>query len=118
MISKLRLFIFSLLAVAIFSCGGDNSASEGETVGKNSNVAPGLASSSDTGSSDNRDNIFRLNFSDPPTFDPALVTDSTSLIYLEGSKIMWDDDLNGSAFTIDNPNATSSCGCGTSFSVN
>jgi len=78
MISKLRLFIFSLLAVAIFSCGGDNSASEGETVGKNSNVAPGLASSSDTGSSDNRDNIFRLNFSDPPTFDPALVTDTTS----------------------------------------
>ncbi|MBC78703.1 MAG: ABC transporter substrate-binding protein [Chloroflexi bacterium] len=78
MISKLRLFIFSLLAVAIFSCGGDNSASEGEAVGKNSNVAPGLASSSDTGSSDNRDNIFRLNFSDPPTFDPALVTDTTS----------------------------------------
>ena len=50
--------------------------------------------------------------------NPTLVTDSTSLVYLEGSKIMWNDDLNGSAFTIDNPNATSSCGCGTSFSVN
>ncbi|MBK90768.1 MAG: ABC transporter substrate-binding protein [Chloroflexi bacterium] len=78
MISKLRLFIFSLLAVVIFSCGGDNSATGGETVGKSSNVAPGLESSSDTGSSNNRDNIFRLNFSDPPTFDPALVTDTTS----------------------------------------
>ena len=78
MISKLRLFIFSLLAVIIFSCGGDNSASEEESIGKNSNVAPGLSSSSDTGSSNNRDNIFRLNFSDPPTFDPALVTDTTS----------------------------------------
>ena len=78
MISKLRLFIFSLLAVVIFSCGGDNSSTGGETVGKSSNVAPGLESSSDTGSSNNRDNIFRLNFSDPPTFDPALVTDTTS----------------------------------------
>ena len=48
---------------------------------------------------------------------PTLVTDDTSMIYLEGSKITWIENLNGAAFTIDNPNATSSCGCGTSFSV-
>jgi len=78
MISKLRLFIFSLLAVFLLSCGADNANSDVETVGKNSNVAPGLASSSESNSESKRDNIFRLNFSDPPTFDPALVTDTTS----------------------------------------
>ena len=48
---------------------------------------------------------------------PALVTDTISLNYLTGSKITWKEDLSGASFTIDNPNATSSCGCGTSFSV-
>ncbi len=48
---------------------------------------------------------------------PTLVTDNTSIIYLNGSKITWEENLNGASFTIDNPNATSSCGCGTSFSV-
>ena len=48
---------------------------------------------------------------------PAVVTDNTSIIYLSGSKISWNEDLNGASFNIDNPNATASCGCGTSFSV-
>ena len=48
---------------------------------------------------------------------PALVTDTISLNYLTGSKITWKEDLSGASFSIDNPNATSSCGCGTSFSV-
>jgi iron-sulfur cluster assembly protein len=48
---------------------------------------------------------------------PALVTDTISLNYLTGSEINWKEDLSGASFTIDNPNATSSCGCGTSFSV-
>ena len=48
---------------------------------------------------------------------PALVTDTISLNYLTGSEITWKEDLSGASFTIDNPNATSSCGCGTSFSV-
>ncbi|MBH87598.1 MAG: iron-sulfur cluster assembly accessory protein [Pelagibacterales bacterium] len=48
---------------------------------------------------------------------PALVTDNVSLTYLAGSEINWKEDLSGASFTIDNPNATSSCGCGTSFSV-
>ena len=78
MISKIKLSFFSLLLVAIFSCGSDSAVSETESIGKNSNVAPGLANSSESESSAKRDNIFRLNFSDPPTFDPALVTDTTS----------------------------------------
>ena len=49
--------------------------------------------------------------------NPALVTDQASMNYLTGSKVHWKEDLSGAAFVIDNPNATSSCGCGTSFSV-
>jgi iron-sulfur cluster assembly accessory protein len=49
--------------------------------------------------------------------DPTLVTDSTSFNYLTGSQITWKEDLSNASFSIDNPNATSSCGCGTSFSV-
>lgn len=76
MITKFKLILFSLLMLIILSCGGNDS--NVETIGKNSNVAPGLASSSEDNTSKTRDNIFRLNFSDPPTFDPALVTDTTS----------------------------------------
>ena len=37
--------------------------------------------------------------------------------YLDGSTIEFADELIGKSFKINNPNATSSCGCGTSFSV-
>ena len=46
----------------------------------------------------------------------ALV-DSVSLPFLRGSVIDFVDDLMGQAFRIANPNATASCGCGTSFSI-
>lgn len=46
-----------------------------------------------------------------------LVIDDISLQYLEGSTIDYKKDFGGSYFHIDNPNASSSCGCGTSFSV-
>ena len=36
---------------------------------------------------------------------------------LAGAEIDFSDDLMGQAFKVNNPNATSSCGCGTSFSV-
>lgn len=47
----------------------------------------------------------------------TVLIDSVSVMYLEGSQIDFVDDLIGSAFKIVNPNATASCGCGTSFSV-
>ncbi len=47
----------------------------------------------------------------------ALLIDSISLMYLSGSQIDFVDDLIGASFQINNPNATSSCGCGTSFSL-
>ena len=47
----------------------------------------------------------------------TVLIDSTSLVYLSGSEIDFVDDLIGQSFKIKNPNATSSCGCGTSFSI-
>ncbi len=47
----------------------------------------------------------------------TIVTDNISLLYLAGSQIDYKEDLVGSAFSITNPNAKSSCSCGTSFSV-
>ncbi len=47
----------------------------------------------------------------------TVVIDPVSLQYLAGSKIDYADELIGAAFKIDNPNATASCGCGTSFSL-
>ncbi|MDZ4769114.1 MAG: iron-sulfur cluster assembly accessory protein [Chloroflexota bacterium] len=44
-----------------------------------------------------------------------LVIDPTSLMYLEGASIDYVDSLMGGGFRIENPNAVSSCGCGTSF---
>ena len=46
-----------------------------------------------------------------------LVVDAMSMQYLEGAKIDYKEDLNGSSFTIKNPNAQTTCGCGSSFSI-
>jgi iron-sulfur cluster insertion protein len=46
-----------------------------------------------------------------------LVIDETSLGFLQGARIDFIDDLMGQSFRIENPNAVSSCGCGTSFSI-
>ena len=46
-----------------------------------------------------------------------VLIDSVSLLYMAGSEIDYVDDLIGASFQIRNPNATASCGCGTSFSV-
>lgn len=47
----------------------------------------------------------------------VVLIDQTSLEYLRGSKIDFVDDLMGQAFKIHNPQATASCGCGTSFAI-
>ena len=49
--------------------------------------------------------------------DVAVVVDGMSLMYVIGSEVDFVDDLTGSYFKITNPNASSSCGCGTSFAV-
>jgi iron-sulfur cluster assembly accessory protein len=47
----------------------------------------------------------------------TVLIDPVSQMYMEGSEIDFADELIGAAFKINNPNATASCGCGTSFSI-
>ncbi len=47
----------------------------------------------------------------------VVLVDSISQMYLEGAELDFSDDLIGAAFRVNNPNATASCGCGTSFSI-
>lgn len=47
----------------------------------------------------------------------TMLVDSISSQYLQGAKLDWKEDLMGANFSIDNPNAVTSCGCGSSFSV-
>lgn len=47
----------------------------------------------------------------------TVLIDATSLLYLIGSEVDFIEDIGGSSFRINNPNAQASCGCGTSFSV-
>ena len=46
-----------------------------------------------------------------------VVIDSQSLLYILGMTLDYDGGLNGAGFTFTNPNATKTCGCGSSFSV-
>lgn len=50
-------------------------------------------------------------------FGDAVVTDEVSLPYLDGSVIRFNEELIGSEFVIENPNASGGCGCGSSFAV-
>jgi iron-sulfur cluster assembly protein len=47
---------------------------------------------------------------------PILI-DNKSLLYLDGTEIDFRDEVMGRGFVFKNPNATSSCGCGSSFNV-
>ena len=47
----------------------------------------------------------------------TVLIDPVSLNYMAGSEIDFVDDLIGSSFKINNPQATASCGCGTSFAL-
>ena len=46
-----------------------------------------------------------------------VMVDKKSYIYLVGTELEFSDGLNGKGFIFQNPNATTTCGCGTSFSV-
>jgi len=46
-----------------------------------------------------------------------VLVDAMSMNYLEGAEIDYKDELEGSSFVIKNPNAQTTCGCGSSFSI-
>jgi iron-sulfur cluster insertion protein len=50
--------------------------------------------------------------------DVNVIIDDMSIMHLLGTKIDWKKDIMGESFHFENPNAMSSCGCGTSFSIN
>ena len=57
---------------------------------------------------------------DDKTFETdgvKVVVDVASLEFIDGAVLNFVESLGGTHFTLENPNATSSCGCGTSFSV-
>lgn len=67
---------------------------------------------------------YEIKLDDPHAGDLVLekngqqvVVDSVSLPFLANAVIDYTDELIGARFVIANPNATSSCGCGTSFSI-
>ena len=61
------------------------------------------------------------NFEDDDAFlkkeEFSVVIDSLSMQYIFGSTLDYKEDLEGSRFVIDNPNAVTTCGCGSSFSI-
>ncbi len=66
---------------------------------------------------------YGMSFDEPKADDTQLesegvpiLIDPSSLAYLSGSSIDFDDGLHGKGFEIKNPNAQSTCGCGKSFS--
>jgi iron-sulfur cluster assembly accessory protein len=67
---------------------------------------------------------YEIKLDDPAADDLVLegegqrvVVDSVSLPFLQNAVIDFSEELIGARFVIQNPNATSSCGCGTSFSI-
>ena len=68
---------------------------------------------------------YNFTFDDTKTDDDLVIArdgatvlvDSVSLMYVGGSELDFVDDLIGQSFQVKNPNATASCGCGTSFSI-
>jgi iron-sulfur cluster insertion protein len=56
-------------------------------------------------------------FTIPLSSAENVLVDAMSAQYLEGATIDWKEDLSGSQFVISNPQAQTTCGCGSSFSV-
>ena len=52
-----------------------------------------------------------------PWGNSKVLIDAMSMTYLQGAEIDYKEDINGSQFNIKNPNATTTCGCGSSFSA-
>ncbi len=52
-----------------------------------------------------------------PIGHTVLLIDAMSMQYMEGAEINYKEDIDGSQFVIKNPNAQTTCGCGSSFSV-
>jgi len=52
-----------------------------------------------------------------PAGSASILVDSMSMQYIAGAEVDFKDDLSGSQFVISNPNAQTTCGCGSSFGI-
>ena len=73
------------------------------------NIKPGVTSDEGEGDTES-DQVFEVN-------GVRLLVDPISLRYLNGAEVDFVDNNMGGGFTIKNPNAKSTCGCGSSFNV-
>jgi len=62
--------------------------------------------------SDQEEDDFIMNFD-----DISVLVDSVSSMYLQGCEVDFKEDIMGGNFSISNPNAQTTCGCGSSFSI-
>ena len=71
---------------------------------------------------------YNLQFDERPNYDEKndhlleldgidIVVDKKSMLYIDGTTVGYHEDLNQRGFTFSNPNASKTCGCGTSFQV-
>lgn len=67
---------------------------------------------------------YKFELGEPEANDEVAVTDGVSLVVdpvslelIQGSEVDYVEDLGGASFKVTNPNASSGCGCGSSFSV-
>ena len=90
-----------------------------EEVGKNSALRISVEGGGCSGFKYNIDYDNQINDDDFVISQETLkiIIDPISLQFLNGSVIDYKSELVGSRFVIENPNAVSSCGCGTSFSI-
>ena len=64
------------------------------------------------------DELWEYSFTiDSETFEVKVICDPKSYLYLNGTVIDFKDELMGRGFVFNNPNASSTCGCGASFAV-
>lgn len=63
------------------------------------------------------DHVFTAKVGDDKSTTVKLIVDPISIQYLMGADVDYQKDLQGEQFVIRNPNASSTCGCGSSFSI-
>ena len=85
---------------------------QGLRIAVNSGGCSGLSYAFEVASASGPDDI-----SIKATDGKVVLVDMASMEFLAGAELDYTDELMGSHFTVRNPNATSACGCGTSFAV-
>lgn len=96
--------------VRILQQQGRDPALEGLRIGVESGGCSGFQYKLDLNAGQADDHVFE-------SCGARVLVDSKAMLFLGGSTVDYVESLTGAGFTVRNPNATGTCGCGTSFSV-